>query len=137
MEGTQTQLVPYVDELRIVAETDNDPDLSYLEQDYADVPADEAARYRQQDAERLASYGETWHTVGVYAEARLKFRTPQGGWTQGAIVRTPGIWGIETDSELSYFDELGDDQLAELQEMLGALGMTDELKLADARRVDR
>lgn len=119
-------LTATIESVRFRMMTDGDPDLSYLEQDYADVaktdPA-EAAKYRAQDAQRLQDYRDGyWHTVGIYAEAKLRFATPQGGWLNGPEVRTGGIWGIESDSGDDYFEEIGQDELEELRAELYALG---------------
>jgi len=57
--------------LRIVEDTDDDPDLSFLEDEgrYEGVSRQEAARYRKEDRERLDSYGSDWHMIGLWAEA--------------------------------------------------------------------
>ena len=107
---TGTTLTPYVESASIVVVSDDDPDASYLEQDGW--------------SERLEEYrrGDFWY-VGVYAEARIRFKTPQGGWTQGSYVRTPGLWGIESDSGEEYLNEVGEEERAELNDMLAALGV--------------
>lgn len=121
-----TTLKAEITEVRLRAIVDGDADLSHLEQDYADVAKtdpEEAAKYRAQDAERLADYHNGyWYCVGIVAEAKLRFATPQGGWLNGPEVRSPGIWGIESDSGDDYFDEIGQDELAELRDELYALG---------------
>lgn len=61
--------------------------------------------------------------VGVFATARIKFATPQGGWTQGAEVRTPGLWDIQQPSG-DYLRDVGQEELGELDDMLGALGIS-------------
>ena len=107
---TATNLKPYIEEAQIVVTYDDDPDASYLEQDEWE---DRLAAYRAGD----------FYFVGVYAEARIRFATPQGGWTQGSYVRTPGLWGIESDSDQSYIAEVGKEEQAELAEMLEALNV--------------
>lgn len=65
------------------------------------------------DVERLESYGDQWSCVGVRAEA----------WKDGVMLgESMGIWGIETDSDRSYFQEVEEEQqneaVAEAKEKL-------------------
>jgi hypothetical protein len=105
--------------LEVVA--DQDPDTSYLEQnEFAD---------RREEHER-GDFG----FVGVQACAEVRFETKQGGWILGPVVRTPGLWSIESDSGEDYFREVGEDEAEQLEEMLQALGI--RASIADyARRV--
>jgi len=108
---TATNLKPYVERAQVVVVVDEDPDTSWLEQG--------------EWTDRLEAYSRgDFYFVGVYAEARIRFQTPQGGWTQGAYVRTPGVWGIESDSDESYLAEVGNEEQGELAEMLEALNVT-------------
>ena len=107
---TGTTLKPYVESAAIVVVCDQDPDTSWLEQDEWQ---DRLEAYRNGD----------FYFVGVYAEARVRFETPQGGWTQGSYVRTPGLWGIESDSDESYIAEVGKEEQDELNDMLEALNV--------------
>ena len=114
-----TALEPYVESASIVVVADDDPDASYLEQDGWQ---DRLEQYRNGD----------FGFVGVYAEARIRFATPQGGWTQGSYIRTPGLWGIESDSGEDHFAEVGEEEQAELNDMLKALSasrITDPLSI--------
>lgn len=74
--------------------------------------------YEREDQERLDAFhrGE-WHLGGVYAEAELVV----AGTTQ--VVRTPGVWGIESDSERSFFTETAKEQFDELVDILAELGV--------------
>ena len=57
-----------------------------------------------QDAQRLEKYGVDWYCVGVRAEA----------WKAGVMIATSGgIWGIESDSDDSYFKEMAEEQIAD------------------------
>lgn len=67
--------------------------------------------YLREDAQRLESYGNEWSCVGVKAKAKLH------GVTLG---RSDGIWGIETDSDPTYFDELAKEAAAEAVEQAKA-----------------
>lgn len=91
-------------------------------QNYADGKGNladekEDMRYMRQDFERMESYhrGE-WGMVGVYARASI---------TVAGIIQTVqsgGLWGIESDSDESYFAEIEAEQLSELVTVLEELG---------------
>lgn len=71
--------------------------------------------------DRLAAYrrGE-FGLVGVQAVCDLHI--PHG---KGYIVnelRSPGLWSIESDSDESYFAEVGNEELSTLRDMLAELG---------------
>lgn len=101
---------------------DYEPDLSYLEQDYNDpsIPAEEAERYREQDRERLEAYNRgEWYCIGIRAVAEIEIPSDvEGGWWLRDKIASPGIWGTESDSDESYVDELGEDELAMLRDIL-------------------
>jgi hypothetical protein len=124
--------------VRFVKADDTDPDMSYLGE-YADSPdavsIDRKERghmgrhefryfnlgagdpeYIEQDYERYESYNRgNWGMVGVYAEACVSIR--------GVIqtIRSGGLWGVESDSDKSYFDSLKVEELAQLREILTAM----------------
>ena len=50
---------------------DCDPDTSYLEQDYTGVTVEERAKYKAQDAERLAGFRRGNGLLSAYARARI------------------------------------------------------------------
>lgn len=90
---------------------DSDPDISWLE---TNDPA---------DRERLRAYRrDEWTLVGVYATAEVQTRKQSTIQT----IRSSGLWGVENDSSKDYFDELRDEQLAELREELEAIGFSPE-----------
>jgi hypothetical protein len=89
---------------------DDDPDTSWLEQEGFE---DRLAALKRGD----------FGFVGVRACAQIRFETSQGGWINGPIVKSPGLWGIEDDSGEEYFREIGDDEAAELANMLKALNV--------------
>jgi hypothetical protein len=92
---------------------DNDPDLSYLEQDYSDSPADEAEKYREQDRKRLAEYRRGgWYMVGIRARANISI--PHSGYTTMYSLESPGLWGIESDSGEPYFAEVFEEEKQQL-----------------------
>src|SRR3546814_5731294 len=77
-----------------IEEYDPDPDLSYLE-------PDASPEYAAQNAERLAAYrAGAWHCIGIKARATFLI-----GLGEAAVIQTvesPGLWGIESDSDPGY-----------------------------------
>ena len=89
------------------------PDTSYLTQTYDDCEAAEAAKYRAQDAARLAAYyQDEWHYVGIRARADITVTRP--GYSVTYTLHSAGLWGIESDSGAEYFAEVFKDQCEEL-----------------------
>lgn len=74
----------------------------------------------KQDYERMEAYSNgQWNMVGIIAKAEI--RNPESMVTQ--VIRSGGLWGIESDSDASYLEEVGNEQLAELRAELTALGI--------------
>ena len=101
--------------VRVIFEEDPDPDTSYLEQDEFE--------------DRLAAYkrGE-FHFVGVRAEAEVLIaETVQ-------TLRSPGLYGIESDTDEEELDGLAAEQWTGLRAVLKTVGVpTDQLPLAPNR----
>ena len=69
------------------------PDLSLGEKEFwLDV------FYACEDYERMEDYGKTWSSVGVVVELVI----------DGEAIDTTSCWGIESDSDNSYFDEMAE-----------------------------
>jgi hypothetical protein len=98
---------------------DSDPDLSYLEQDYAGEK--DAATHRAQDAERLAAYNRgEWQMIGIRARATIIVQ--RGNYGTIYHIESPGLWGIESDSDPRYFKEVYEEECDRLREDIAALG---------------
>jgi hypothetical protein len=114
---------------------DEIPDLSWLETKMEDGKIVSSARYTnddikkyglakvkewvERDQQRLADYGRTWWMVGIIAKAEIlipKKTVPPTYQIQK--LQSGGLWGIESDSDKSYFKEFADDELADLSENL-------------------
>jgi hypothetical protein len=101
---------------------DDDPDLSYLEQDYSkdkSISKREAKKYAEQDRKRLEAYNRgDWHMCYVGCEVFAKTKT---NWAQPPMVARAYLHGIESDSEPSYFEqvaaELKHEALADLKSL--------------------
>jgi hypothetical protein len=111
-----------VESVSIERVPDHDPDLSYLgdADNYAGINADEAAKYLAQDRERLDAYNRgEWWCEGVRAVAKIIIPTSiEGGWIATDEIRSPGIWGVESDSDESHFAELAKEEMHQLHEIL-------------------
>jgi len=121
----------------IQAQELNDPDgdPSYIFDDADRNPQD---RFTQARASGYVN-GD-WHFVGIRAMATLEVDSGSDpahnvNWKTEQHVYSSGLWGIESDSEGSYFDEVGREQVAELREIVQAMGVEwDEALVPDHLR---
>ena len=99
-----------------VEEPDPHPDLSWLEPDAN--PADAEA-----SAERLAAYraGE-WRCIGIRARAAFLIGLGRAAMIQ--TVESPGLRGIESDSDPDYLDEVFAEEARTLRGILSELNVT-------------
>ena len=97
--------------IRVIFEEDLDPDVSYLEQDEFE--------------DRLAAYKKgKFNLVGVRVEAEVLIAET----TQ--TLSSPGLGGIESDSEQEYLDEIIAEEWKALRAVLKTVGVsTEELPL--------
>lgn len=73
--------------------------------------------YARADFERMERYNnDAWGMVGVYAQATVVV----AGIIQ--TVQSGGLWGIESDSDESYFAEIEAEELSQLVAVLEELG---------------
>lgn len=79
---------------------DEDPDLSHL----------------PEGSQRHKNYGMTWTMVGIRATATIRV----DGVAQ--TVKSGGLWGVASDSDRGYFDEVAREELRALADMLDTLG---------------
>jgi len=97
---------------------DMDPVLSHLDQ-FKDSKDPEEQKYYKENQKRLALFHEGYLTmIGIKAQAEII--------VNGVIQRisSGGIWGIESDSGQSFFDEVYKEQLSTLRDILLELGVT-------------
>jgi len=97
-----------VDAITIKTAVDQYPDLSYLD-------ADNDPDYAAENAARLASYHDgDWHCVGIWLEAQCSYSI--GGKDRRLeTFQSGGLWGIESDSDKSYFAEVAREELSDLR----------------------
>jgi hypothetical protein len=106
---TGTPLTVARHKFRRVERIDEYPDTSWLD--------DDSGR------ERLVAFREgTWHLMGIQASANVLI--PLGGHFVTQTVTSPGLFGIESDSDEDYFDQVFAEECASLAAMLSAIGVT-------------
>ena len=99
-----------------IEEHDSDPDLSYL---HPDADPDYAA----QNVERLTAYrAGAWHCIGIKARATFLIGLGEAAVIQA--IESPGLWGIESDSDPGYLDEVFREEAETLRHMLTQLNVT-------------
>lgn len=89
---------------------DDDPDTSYLEQEGFE--------------DRLRQYRDgQFHFIGVRARVELSIPTGES-FTIAHTVTSPGLWGIETDSDSDYLEHhVGSEEKETLADMLREMGI--------------
>ena len=102
---------------------DDNPDADWLTDParYSDVTdATERAKYEAQDAERLAALERgDWSFVGVAVTIRKQTATK---WADGGLeVGRASCWGIESDSDESFFADIERDMITDAFAEVGAL----------------
>lgn len=138
-----------IESIRVVTEPDDMADFSYLGE-FTDAPGpddrtiDRQARGTQargehryfvaahspettgnpasveQDWHRAEAYGDEWHMVGIRAVATLTIRGVRQTLTSG------GLFGVESDADDSYLQEVALEELADLRDTLAALDVDAE-----------
>lgn len=105
----------------VFKEVDQDADLSWLTDAsrYTGCTTEEIADYMQQDEERLSEYDRgSWYMVGVVCEVSIKTKT---NWAVDPVIARSSVWGVESDSDTSYFLTLADEQIEEAKQDLANL----------------
>lgn len=90
-------------------------------QDDADKDWMEVYRWIKEDEHRMDCYGRDWYMMGIRAIATLHF--PERDTESKIIQRisSPGLFGIESDSDDTYFEQVEEDQIVILLDMLEAM----------------
>ena len=87
-------------------------------ENYKGLPEEEIRKYCRQDYERMESLNnQNWYYLGIVAEAKVS----SGNHVQ---TFTSSCWGIESDSDKSFFVGTENDILAELKDQLSAWGFS-------------
>lgn len=100
---------------------DSDGDISYLQQDYRDVTPTQRAEYLARDRARLDAYKRgDWHFIGIRARAHVD--VTRGKVTTSYTLDSPGLWGIESDSDDSYLESVFREEAEMLEDDIKAFG---------------
>ena len=123
---------PVIETIRVKHLVDENADLSWLKstidasgklhscrytQDELQQHPRRTRRYMAEDKARLDNYGNTWGMMGIMAEATVKYPIGQGNWRLETLT-SGGIWGVETDSDNHYIQQLEHEELADLKSHL-------------------
>src|SRR3546814_8528656 len=88
----------------------------------SDLP-DANPEYAAQNAERLAAYrAGAWHCIS--SKARATFLIGLGEAAVIQAVESPGLWGIESDSDPGYLDAVFREEAEILRHMLAQLNVS-------------
>lgn len=79
------------------------------------------AAYARQDKERLDAYNRgVWWMIGIRAVATIHIPV-NDKVVKIQTIDSGGLWGIESDSDSSYLNEIGKEQVEEVREYLKIL----------------
>lgn len=96
---------------------------------YKGEPAEDIRKYVRQDYERIESLNRgDWCFLGISAEAEIGIgdfaQYPKKYNCTVQHIHSAGLWGIESDSDDSYLEEIESEQLSELKSELKSLGFS-------------
>ncbi len=103
---------------------DDSPDLSYLEQDCFNNATEGKPN---EGFDRIAAYKRgDWHMIGIRAVATIWIS--HGNYCTNYELKSPGLWGIESDSDAAYLESVFREECNVLQADIAAMGAA-EFKL--------
>jgi len=92
-------------------------------ENYKGETPEQIRQYVRYDYERMERLNRgDWCYVGIRAEAEIL--VPSDGVSLAQEITSGGLWGIESDSDESYFAEVGAEELAELRTQLSGIGFS-------------
>jgi hypothetical protein len=132
-----------IESIKIVYEIDECPDTSYLgeysntpdkdgyfidrrergdmsrnEYRYFNVGCGDPA-YIEQDYARMEALNKgVWYFIGIHAEAKVRTSIDTGGGMQRQTMKSGGLWGIESDFDKDYIQEVAQDECLNLRTQL-------------------
>lgn len=133
-------------EIKVKSIVDDDPDVSYLDTTPEDhygtdgynwnhVSEEDKQKvidqygsiwnacvaYAEHDKERLdAFYRDDWNMIGIKAVATIHLPVNEKT-VKAETISSGGLWGIESDSDKSYLQEIGREQIEEVKGYLRTL----------------
>lgn len=100
---------------------------------YKGIEDEEVRKYCLQDYHRMRDLNRgEWYYIGIRAGAQVQLN---GDLVQ--IIRSGGLWGIESDSDPSDFRSVEGEQLDELRDQLHAIGFSKRAVSAAFRNIHR
>jgi hypothetical protein len=92
-------------------------------ENYKGESPEQIREYVLRDYERMERlHRGDWCYIGIRAEAEVLI--PSNGHSIVQEITSGGLWGVESDSDASYFKEIEDEELSELRKQLYALGFS-------------
>lgn len=99
------------------------------------IPANcETEEEGRENLARADAYGRDWWSIGV--QARAEVAIPVGGGA--AVVQevvSGGLWGIASDSDRGYLEEVAREEVAQVRALLEGMGMADLAAAVDVEEV--
>ena len=105
----------FIDYVRLQT-PDGDPDLSWLDQSDKEM----GEGFEAQSALRKEAYQRgDWEMIAIRAQANI--RIERDGCSTLYTLQSPGLWGIESDSDDAYLTEVFKEECATLRADIEAL----------------
>ena len=113
---------PRIEKIIVKRVIDDNPDLSYLNTE------------DHRDKKRLADYGNTWVSLGIFAEAEVSYK--ENDHKRLEWFRSGGLWGIESNSDEDYLEAIETEQIQDLLHHLKRFGVNiNSINLGDKNKV--
>jgi hypothetical protein len=94
----------------------------------------EIAKYAKEDYERFESFNnQNWHMIGIWASAKIQ--VTKDGPIQ--TIRSGGLWGIESDSDRQYIDQVESEETSTLSTELQSMGFKRKYILKALENIQR
>jgi len=101
--------------------------MRYSDEDIAEFGAEQVGQWIAEDLQQIADFDagklEMW---GIRAEAELLHTSDDINAGSLHDIMTPGLWGVESDSDDGYLKEVGEEELADLRAILVDMGISQE-----------
>jgi hypothetical protein len=100
---------------------------------------EEIRKYVKQDYERMERLNAgDWCYIGIKAKAEVQI-APKTVFRDPVVqtLHSGGLWGIESDSDASYFDEIEKEELSDLRDELTAIGFSRRAIATSFRNIER
>jgi hypothetical protein len=90
------------------------------------VGSDNYRKYALQNYDRMEQLNNGYfHYIGISAEAKVLTSYDGKNWLINTL-SSGGLWGIESDSDSEYINEVQSEQLSELKDVLIEYGFTEQ-----------